>query len=223
MTKAHLYYATDTYCVWCWGFGPSLRKFLADNAERLWIDVVPGGLLVGDRVVAVGEKPRVKEGAERVKELCHVEFGQGFFDAVDEGSTVLDSLIAARAFVTFRELAGAERGVEIAHALQHAWYWEGKDLADTDVLRGIAEELGLDADKALELFADEASTTAKAEAEFQRRKDLEIKGYPSLLLETPEGLKQVGGPTSSPERLTYCFDKLMAGEEPEADEDDDKE
>lgn len=222
MAKAHLYYATDTYCVWCWGFGPALRSFLAENAERLWIDVVPGGLLVGDRVVPVGQKVRVKESAARVAELCHVEFGQGFHDAVDEGSTILDSLVAARAFVALCAEAGAERGVEIAHALQHAWYWDGRDLGAPGVLESIAEGLGLNAARVRTGFEDPASTTA-AEAEFQRRKDLQIKGYPSLLLETPEGLKQVGGPTSSAERLTYCFDKLMAGEVPEDDPADDEE
>lgn len=218
--KAHLYYATDTYCIWCWGFGPSLREFAKRHADDAAIEVVFGGLLTGDRVVPIGEKPRAKEGAVRVGELCGVQFGDGFFAAVEEGTTVLDSMIAARAFVSLRELLGVEQGLEIAHSLQHAWYFDGQDLHDEQVLRQIAANLGADPDAFWELFSSERSTQL-AEADFQRRKDLQIKGYPSLLLETPDGLKQVGGPTSSPERLDHVFERLMAGEVPDHDPDED--
>lgn len=220
MDKAHLYYATDTYCVWCWGMGPSLRTFAKANADTLWIDVIPGGLLTGERVVPIGEKPRAKESAERVAELCKVEFGKGFFDACDEGSTVLDSLVAAKALVAMRELAGLERGLDVAHALQYAWYWQGQDLHEEAVLREIATGLGIDADAALALYHCDRSTQM-AEAEFQRRKDLGIKGYPTLLLELPDGTRrQVGGPTSSPQRLQHVFDRLLAGKEPDPDPDE---
>ena len=33
-TRTQLTYVTDTYCVWCWAFGDSLREFARRNAER---------------------------------------------------------------------------------------------------------------------------------------------------------------------------------------------
>lgn len=222
MAKARLYYATDTYCVWCFGFGPAVRAFAAANADRAWVDVVPGGLLVGDRVVPVGEKTRVRETAARVAQLCGVTFGQGFADAVDDGGIVLDSVVAARALVSLRDLTGLERGLEVAHLLQDAWYVDGLDLHDEAVIRRIAVDLGVDPDEALRQIADPASE-AQALAEFERRKALGIKGYPTLLLETSDGLGQVGGPTSSAERLTACFEALLAGVELPSEPDDDRE
>lgn len=222
MEKAHLYYATDTFCVWCWGFGPALREFAQRHADDALVEVVFGGLLVGDRVVPIAQKPRVKEGAERVSELCGVEFGQGFFDAVEEGSTVLDSMVAARAFVSLRELLGLERGLDIAHSLQYAWYVEGLDLHDEQVLKDIAGTLDVDVNAFWALYQSDRSTQL-AEADFQRRRNLDVKGYPSLLLETPDGLKQVGGPTSSPERLEHCVERLLVGQTPDDDPDEDDE
>lgn len=219
---AQLYYATDTYCVWCWGFGPALREFAERHRDDARIDVVPGGLLVGERAVPVGQKLRVRESAARVAELCHVTFGDGFAAAVEEGSTVLDSLLAARLFVALRTELGNRAGLEIAHALQTAWYRDGRDLHDPAVRADVARSVGANPEAVEAHFADPSSTAA-AEAEFQRRKDLQIKGYPSLLLQTEEGLQQVGGPTSSADRLDECFAALRAGQQPAFDPHDDEE
>ncbi|MFC6616923.1 hypothetical protein [Deinococcus radiophilus] len=96
--KTKLTYVTDTYCIWCWGFGEALRGFADANADQIELEVLPGGLLVGERVQAVGQKEGVLESAQRMTEMTGVATGEGFRDAVQEGSTVLDSGVAARAF-----------------------------------------------------------------------------------------------------------------------------
>ena len=131
--KAQLTYVTDTYCIWCWAFGDALREFAEANRERLSVDVLPAGMLVGERVVPVGQKDRVLEGAERVTEMTGAQFGDDFRAAVREGSTVLDSTVSAVAFWALRRQA-PERPLDIAHALQKAWYVDGLDLARPEVL-----------------------------------------------------------------------------------------
>ena len=92
--RTRLTYVTDTYCVWCWAFGEALREFATKNAHRLTVEVLPAGMLVGERVQPVGEKVRVLETAERVTELTGAQFGEGFRAAVRDGRTVLDGSLA---------------------------------------------------------------------------------------------------------------------------------
>ncbi|WP_339095579.1 DsbA family protein [Deinococcus sp. VB142] len=209
--KTQLTYVTDTYCVWCWAFGDSLREFARRNAERLTVEVLPAGMLVGERVVPVGEKPRVLEGAERVTELTGTPFGEGFRAAVRDGRTVLDSTVSAVAFWAAMEQA-PERALEIGHALQKAWYVDGADLHDAEALANVARELGLNAEQFLDAVADPAML-AQAENGFERRKTLPVKGYPTLLVHTPDGPKRIGGATATPEKLEADFEAVLRGEE----------
>lgn len=225
MEKKKLYYATDTYCIWCWGFSPALREFAVQHQDDVLVDVVFGGLLVGDRVKAADGKknPRILEGAQRVTELCGVPVGDGFKAAVEKGETVLDSTVPAKLFVALRQQLGIERGLDIAHELQKAWFWDGLDLSQPEVVNQIAQTLGADA-KLLQEQLVSPEIAEEMEAEFQRRRNLEIKGYPTLLLETADGMRQVGGPTSKAERLNHCFSRLVEGLEPDPDpEGDDAE
>lgn len=215
--KTQLTYVTDTYCIWCWAFGDSLREFARRNAKRLTVEVLPAGMLVGERVVPVGEKPRVLEGAERVTELTGAQFGEGFRAAVRDGKTVLDSTVSAVAFWAAMEQA-PERPLEIAHALQKAWYVDGKDLHDAEALANVARELGLNTEQFLDAVADPA-TLAQAESGFERRKSLPVKGYPTLLVHTPFGPKRIGGANATPEKLEADFEAVLRGEDlPDEDE-----
>lgn len=215
--KAQLTYVTDTYCIWCWAFGDALREFAEANRDRLSVDVLPAGMLVGERVVPVGQKDRVLEGAERVTEMTGAQFGNDFRAAVREGSTVLDSTVSAVAFWALRRQA-PERPLDIAHALQKAWYVDGLDLARPEVLAGVARDLHLDPEQVVRDATDPA-VLAEAQAGFERRKTLPVPGYPTLLLHTPAGPKRLGGARVTPEKLTQQFERLMRGEELPAEED----
>lgn len=208
--KTKLTYVTDTYCIWCWGFGEALRGFADANADQIELEVLPGGLLVGERVQAVGQKEGVLESAQRMTEMTGVATGEGFRDAVQEGSTVLDSGVAARAFWALHSLA-PEHGLDIAHALQHAWYEDGQDLHDTAVISQVARDLGLDPEAAAQAYAAPESE-AQAQAGFERRKELDVPGYPSLLVYGPNGPQRIGGAKATPEKLTDAFQKIRSGE-----------
>ena len=212
-----LTYVTDTYCVWCWAFGDALREFARRNAERLTVEVLPAGMLVGERAQPVGEKPRVLEGAERVTELTGAQFGDGFRAAVRDGKTVLDSTVSAVAFYALMEQA-PERPLDIAHALQKAWYVDGADLHQPEALAQVARELGLNAEQLLDAVQD-PDMFARAEAGFERRKSLPVKGYPTLLVHTPDGPKRIGGATATPEKLEADFEAVLRGEEVSEEED----
>ncbi|MCP2014210.1 putative protein-disulfide isomerase [Deinococcus sp. HSC-46F16] len=213
MTPARLIYVTDTYCIWCWAFGEALREFVARNAGRLTLEVLPAGMLVGERVVPVGQKPRVLETARRVTELTGARFGDGFRASVERGKTVLDSGVSAAAFWALHAQA-PQRGLDIAHALQHAWYVDGRDLHDEAVVADVARALNLDPARATS-DVRRPETLAQSQAGFARRQTLPVEGYPTLLMQTPEGYRRLGGATTSAEKLQQEFEAILHGE-PEA-------
>lgn len=215
--RTRLTYVTDTYCVWCWAFGEALREFATKNAHRLTVEVLPAGMLVGERVQPVGEKVRVLETAERVTELTGAQFGEGFRAAVRDGRTVLDSTFPAVAFQALLE-QDPERGLDIAHALQKAWYMNGLDWHGDATMAAVASELGLNVEQAVDAFHDPAML-AQAESGFERRKTLPVKGYPTLLVHTPDGPRRIGGATATAGKLEQDFEAVLRGEELTEDEE----
>jgi putative protein-disulfide isomerase len=73
----------------------------------------------------------------------------------------------------------------------------GRSLADAEVYRGIAGELGLDADAVTAAYSAQASRM-KARADFRTLRRLRVLSYPTLLLHTAHGADQMGGAASQP-------------------------
>lgn len=208
MNHATLTYAFDAYCGWCYGFGPALREFAAENADRVELRVVSGGLFSGGRAKPIAAYPHIPGANDRIAALTGVRFGPGYQRMLAEGTTVMDSTDAARGLVALRR-ESPERVLDLASAVQRAWYVDGHSLSDVDVYRRIADEYGLDADAVAGRYADPA-TLAEAEADFRTLRRLGVDHYPSLLLHTATGTHRLGGPLSTAETLTRALDSRLA-------------
>ncbi|MDX2915584.1 DsbA family protein [Streptomyces griseiscabiei] len=202
-----LTYAFDAYCGWCYGFGPALRQFAAENADRIELRVLSGGLFSGPRALPISAYPHIPAANERIAALTGVAFGEGYLRALAEGSTVMDSTDAATALAALCRQA-PERALEMAGALQHAWYVEGRSLSDVDVHRSIAAEHGLDADAVADAFLAPASRT-EVESEFRELRRLGVDAYPTLLLHTTTGTHRLGGPVASADSLTQALERHL--------------
>jgi putative protein-disulfide isomerase len=88
----------------------------------------------------------------------------------------MDSTDAARGVAALRQ-AAPDRAVEIAIAVQRAFFVDGLSLSDPDTYRKVAEAVGLDARSALAAMAAPLSKTA-AEADFRRSAKLAVTGFP---------------------------------------------
>ncbi|MEV0274796.1 DsbA family protein [Streptomyces sp. NPDC050610] len=205
MERAKLTYAFDAYCGWCYGFGPVIREFAAANAERIELRVLSGGLFTGPRAQPVSAYPYIPEADARIAELTGAVFGDGYAEAFARGTAVLDSADAATALAALRQQT-PERTLEIAGALQAAWYRDGLALSEPDTLAGVATALGLDAGAAAAAYADPA-TRRSVEEEFRQVRRLGVEGFPTLLLHTPRGVRRIGGPMSSAQDLTRALDQ----------------
>ncbi len=205
MERAKLTYAFDAYCGWCYGFGPVIREFAAANAERIELRVLSGGLFTGPRAQPVSAYPYIPEADARIAELTGAVFGDGYAEAFARGTAVLDSADAATALAALRQQA-PERALEIAGALQAAWYRDGRPLSEPETVAGVATGLGLDAGAASAAYADPATRRA-VEEEFRQVRRLGVEGFPTLLLHTAAGVRRIGGPMSSAEDLTRALDQ----------------
>ncbi|WP_372408541.1 DsbA family protein [Streptomyces luteireticuli] len=205
-------YAFDAYCGWCYGFGPTVREFAAVNADRLDLRVLSGGLFTGARAQPVGAYASyIPQSDARIAELIGAVFGPAYRRAVAEGTTVLDSADAATALVAL-SLQAPERTLELAGALQRAWYQGGLSLSDPATLKAVADDAGgVDAEAAAAAYALPATRQA-AQAGFREVRRLGVDSFPTLLLHAADGtVRRLGGPTTSARALTRALDEHGSG------------
>jgi putative protein-disulfide isomerase len=178
-----LVYVFDAYCGWSHGFARTLLEVAARRPD-LPIEVVSGGLFTGPRRVPIRRFGYVQGANAQIAELTGAEFGDAYERLIADGSFVMDSEAAARGFAALRQ-AAPERAAELAAALQHAFYVDGRSLSDADTYRAVAEAAGLDGDAVVAAFlAPEAAATAQAD--FARSATLGVTGFPTLLAVTDD-------------------------------------
>jgi putative protein-disulfide isomerase len=176
-----LVYVFDAYCGWSHGFSPTISQ-IAKRHPELPVEVVSGGLFRGARRVPMREFGYIDGANAKISELTGAEFGDAYRQLVADGSFVMDSEAAARGMAALRE-AAPERAVELAVALQHAFYVDGLSLSDPDTYRAIARATGLGddtADAVVEHFQSPGAQAA-ADADFARAAELGVDSFPTLL------------------------------------------
>lgn len=173
-----LAYVFDAYCGWSYGFAPTLAE-LVRRHPALEVDVVSGGLFTGPRRVPVREFGYVQGANAKISELTGVRFGPGYERLIADGSFVMDSEAAARGVAALRQ-AAPDRIVELAAALQHAFYVDGLSLSDPDTYRALALAHGLDPDALAAAFASPGAAAA-AKDDFAQAADLGVQAFPTLL------------------------------------------
>jgi putative protein-disulfide isomerase len=173
-----LVYVFDAYCGWSHGFSPTLLAVAARHPE-LPVEVVSGGLFTGARRVPIREFGYIDGANAQISERTGAEFGEAYRRLIADGSFVMDSEAAARGMAALRDAAPA-RAVELAVALQRAFYIDGRSLSDPETYRKIAETAGLGDDTADAVVAA-FGNPAGADADFHRAAELGVTGFPTLL------------------------------------------
>ncbi|MDF3287698.1 DsbA family protein [Streptomyces silvisoli] len=173
-----LLYVFDAYCGWSYGFAPTLAE-IARRHPELPAEVVSGGLFTGARRVPIREFGYVQGSNAKISELTGVRFGDAYQRLIADGSFVMDSEAAALGMAALRA-AAPDRAVDLAAAMQEAFYLDGLSLSDPATYRRIAEAAGLDAEAVVTALRSPA-TRAAAEADFRRSRELGVDGFPTLL------------------------------------------
>lgn len=195
-----LTYVFDAYCGWCFGFSPAFTEFVRNHRDEIVLEVISGGLFTGAQVQPMSAMPYIGPANARIATLTGARFGAGYDALAEADDFAMNSLDAARGFAALRSQA-PDRALEIASALQVAFYRNGLSLSEPGTYRAIAAELGLDGELAVSAYG-EAATTAVAEDDFRRARSLGVSSFPTVLVHLPGGrLGHLGGPTSTAAQL----------------------
>jgi len=172
-----LIYVGDPMCSWCWGFAPEI-KMLADD---LPVEVVVGGLRPGPSAQELDDRMadflrgHWVEIAERTGQPFDTEF------LARRDGWIYDTEPAAIAVALLREVDEAST-LDYFTEIQHAFYADGRDITDFDVLTDIAAPHGVDVGR-FRTDLDDSESKKRAWADFSRARNWGINGFPALIAE----------------------------------------
>ena len=175
-----LTYVFDPLCGWCYGFSATMQAFHAGHPE-LPLEVISGGLFVGERVAPLSAYPFIAQANLQVTARSGAVFGAGFDALLEEGELVLDSESAAAGYAVLRALAAPQQALALAAAVQRAFYIDGKDLNDPFTYQEIARAQGIDAQLVAARLAGPGAAAA-AQADFARAQRMGAGSFPTLFL-----------------------------------------
>ena len=162
-------------CSWCWGFAPEIEAL----AEEFPVEVVVGGLRPGPSAQELEDRLAgfLRTHWVEIAERTSQPFDTAFLDRRD--GWMYDTEPAAIAITTLRELD--EPGtLDYFTRVQHAFYAEGRDITDFDVLTDIASGHDLD-QRSFRASLGELESKKRAWADFSRARNWGISGFPALV------------------------------------------
>lgn len=210
-------YIADPMCSWCYGFGPELTRLLEQLPDAR-LDIVLGGLRAYNTEVMDAEKKAMILGHWK-----HVEAASGlpFTRAgMAQPGFIYDTEPACRAVVAARILADdlPPRAIlDVFHAIQHAFYAEGKDVTDLQLLAQIAsaalnQAAGMESFDAESFYETLSSpmTMAETRQDFEQVQRWGITGFPTLLLVQPDGLHMIASGYTKTANLLATLEQVQA-------------
>ena len=174
MNAPLLWYFADPMCSWCWGFSPVIETLRETYRDRLKIALVLGGLRHETAPMTAAGREEILHHWHEV----HARTGQPFrFEQALPQGFVYDTEPACRAVAV---IGGIDPALTfpLFKAIQHAFYAEGRDVTQPDVLADLAAELGVD----LQAFDSDAAR-AKTQAHFKQARQAGVRGFPALILQ----------------------------------------
>jgi putative protein-disulfide isomerase len=184
----------DPMCSWCYGFGKEVTA-LREAIQGLELEVVVGGLRPGETAVMPRQQRVARlEHWSRVEAASGLPFNREAFLANDH--LVYDTEPACRAVVTARRLAPAIDQLEVLRGIQRAFYVDGRDITQGEVLAEVASAvmgaLGFATTPGDFLAAwQSAEAVTATQEDFLQARRWGISSFPSLLLEDGDRLYSV--------------------------------
>jgi putative protein-disulfide isomerase len=179
-------YCYDAYCGWCYGFSPVIKKIAHNYKDNFVFEALSGGMIPAENprpIAAIAGY--ISEEYKRVEELTGITFGPDYLWHIfnpEESDWFPHSEKAAIALCIFKELY-PDQQVDFAADLQYALHFEGRDLTDNEAYRHLLEKYRINAE---EFYTNLKSETYKEKAlyEFALCKQLQVTGFPQVLLQT---------------------------------------
>jgi putative protein-disulfide isomerase len=170
-----LIYVGDPMCSWCWGFAPEIEELSIEHP----VDVVVGGLRPGPSAQPLGDRMAgfLREHWVEIAERTGQPFNTEFLERRDDW--LYDTEPAAIAVVTMRGM-NEPATLDYFTTVQKAFYGDGQDVTDFDVLADLAAKHEVDLTEfRARLETKEAKQTAWAD--FSQARNWGISGFPTLV------------------------------------------
>ena len=179
-------------CSWCWGFRPvfeSLLNHISANLpenlhDQIDIQYVMGGLAPdSDQPMPEETCLYVQKQWQLVAEKTGAKFNWDFWTNCQPHRSTYP---ACRAVIAAGQ-QGKEHIPNMIHAIQEAYYLQARNPSDLTTLITLAKEIDLNIDHfEHDLTSPEAEQLLQAD--FKTRRRLGVNSFPTVLLETDEGL-----------------------------------
>lgn len=72
-----IYYIFDALCGWCYGFNKPMKEFYSCH-KNIEIEVISGGLFVGNRAQAIVNYPHIPGANARISAIFGVNFSENY-------------------------------------------------------------------------------------------------------------------------------------------------
>ncbi len=184
---SELIFVGDPMCSWCYGFNPELQK-LRETLKEIPFSMIMGGLRDGEIFDAQKLKNHLGYW-----EAVHRTTGLPFdATALSQEGFNYTTEPACRAVVTAKQL-DIMQAYALYSALQQAFYAEGRDITQTEVILEIAKTVGFDSAVFQRLFTSDAAYKATL-AEKLKAKTYGVSSFPTLIIIDKQGhMSQIRG------------------------------
>jgi putative protein-disulfide isomerase len=188
----NLIYIADPMCSWCYGFGKSIDALLAQpgDAAPLQLALVMGGLRpYTTEPLAAGRADEIFGHWKHVHEASGLPFAQAPDTALHAPGFVYDTEPASRATIAVRT-HWPQHVWRYFKAVQHAFYAEGRNVTQREVLADIAAQQGLPRAN-FEAAFDSDELHEATRRDFAQAQAWGIRGFPALVGEAGGALHLV--------------------------------
>jgi putative protein-disulfide isomerase len=184
--KPVLIYCYDSYCGWCFGFSPVIQRLANKYQNVIETEVLSGGMILPEKPVHISATAGyIINAYKTVEDHTGIRFGKDYLwhiENPDDSDWYPNSEKPAIAMCIFKEFY-PDRSIEFVSDLQYALHYEGRDLTDDEAYRHLLDKYSIQP----ELFYTRLQSEEykeKAYYEFSLVKQLQVTGYPAVLLQT---------------------------------------
>ncbi len=183
-----LIYCYDAYCGWCYGFSPVIKKIANEYKNQFYTEVLSGGMVLPEKPVHIKATAAYIRGAyKKVEELTNVQFGADYLWHInnpDKSDWFPSSEKPAIALSIFKEIY-PDQQVNFIADMQYGLYDKGRDLTDDEAYRHLLMQYNISPDDFYSKLRTEVYKE-KAYYEFQLCKQLQVTGFPQVLMQVTE-------------------------------------
>ena len=179
-----LNYVYDPMCSWCYAFAPTWKRIATELPASISVEYVVGGLARDtDQPMPQEVRARIEGAWRRILSVVPgTEFNFDFWTRCEPRRSTYSAcraVLAAKHFDPKFEAAMIDK-------IQVAYYREARNPSDISTLCDLAGELGFDVQSFREFLTGEHCEILLKES-FQKRRDLGVRAFPTLVLESADG------------------------------------